>query len=82
MASQEPALNHKKIVNGKILLHAHPLLGNVLVKKFPQRKIFGKFSVARSRTKSGSCFSVSAVTSQQLIVITRHVFFVDPIDPQ
>jgi hypothetical protein len=32
-----------------ILLHVHPLLGNVLVKKFPRKQIFGKQSVARLR---------------------------------
>jgi hypothetical protein len=30
-----------------ILLHVHPLLGNVLVNKFPRREIPGKHSIAR-----------------------------------
>jgi hypothetical protein len=33
----------------RILLHAHPLLGSVLVNKFPRRQIVGKQSVARLR---------------------------------
>jgi hypothetical protein len=35
--------------------HVHPLLGNVLVNKFPRRQILGKESVARSRNNRGSC---------------------------
>jgi hypothetical protein len=33
----------------KILLHVHPLLGNVLVNKFSRRPILGKQSVAMLR---------------------------------
>jgi hypothetical protein len=32
-----------------LLLHAHPLLGNVLVNNFPRRQILDKQSVARLR---------------------------------
>jgi hypothetical protein len=36
-------------------LHIHPLLGNVLVNKFPRRQILGKESVARLRNNRRSC---------------------------
>jgi hypothetical protein len=39
----------------KILLHVHPLQGNVLVNKFPRRQILGKQSVARLRNKKLAC---------------------------
>jgi hypothetical protein len=38
-----------------VLLHVPPLLGNVLVNKFPRRQILGKQSVASSRNNKGSC---------------------------
>jgi hypothetical protein len=37
-----------------VLLHVRPLLGNVLVNKFPQRQILGKQSVVRLRNNIGS----------------------------
>jgi hypothetical protein len=37
------------MTNPYILLHVHPLLGNVLVNEFPRRQILGKQSVARLR---------------------------------
>jgi hypothetical protein len=36
-----------------LLLHVHPLLGNVLVNDFPQRQILDKQSVARLRSSRG-----------------------------
>jgi hypothetical protein len=38
-----------------ILLHVHPLLGIVLVNKFPQRQILDKQSVARLRRITWGC---------------------------
>jgi hypothetical protein len=38
-----------------IILLVHPLLGNVMVIKFPQRQILGKQSVARLCNNKGSC---------------------------
>jgi hypothetical protein len=38
-----------------VFLHVYPLLGNVLVNKFPRRQILGKESVDRSRNSRGSC---------------------------
>jgi hypothetical protein len=32
-----------------VLLHVHPLLGNVLVNKFPRTQILGKESIVRLR---------------------------------
>jgi hypothetical protein len=69
---------HDNVVLGSLLkaghfftlLHVHPLLGNVLVNKFPRRQILGKQSVARLRNNKEVGFSVSSVTCQQWIVIT------------
>jgi hypothetical protein len=66
------------MVRSIILLHVHPLLGNVLVNKSPRRPIIGEQSVAGSRNNIWSCVSVSAVTTQQWIVTTWLVFSVDP----
>jgi hypothetical protein len=42
-----------------ILLHVHPLLDNVLVKRVPRRQILGKQAVASLRNNRGSrVFSV------------------------
>jgi hypothetical protein len=38
-----------------VFLHVHPLLGNVLVNKFPRRQILGKESVARLRNNRWGC---------------------------
>jgi hypothetical protein len=37
------------------MLHVHQLLGNVLVNKFPRRRILGKQPVARLTNNRGSC---------------------------
>jgi hypothetical protein len=68
------------IIKSFILLYVHQLLGNELVNKFPRRQILSEQSVARSRNNRGSCVAVSAMTSLQWIVITWHVFSVDPTD--
>jgi hypothetical protein len=39
----------------KILLHEHPLLGNVLLNKFPWRQILGTQSVTMLWNNRGSC---------------------------
>jgi hypothetical protein len=54
-----------------ILLHVHPLLGNVLVNKFPRRQVLGKQSVARLRNNRGSC--VFHVRSNVTTVDSDHV---------
>jgi hypothetical protein len=63
-----------------ILLHVHPLLGSVLVNKFPRRQILGKKSVARSRNNRGSC--VFRVRGDVIKVVSDHVtcVSVDPTD--
>jgi hypothetical protein len=42
---------YSEVINNTILLHVHPLLGNMLLNKFPRRQILGKQSVARLRNK-------------------------------
>jgi hypothetical protein len=54
-----------------ILLHVHPLLGNVLLNKFPRRYILGKQSVARLRNNRGSC--VFCVRDDVTTVDSDHV---------
>jgi hypothetical protein len=62
------------------MLHVHSLLGNVLVKKFSLRQILVNSPLLGHATVEEAVFSVSAVTSQQWIMITWHVFSVDPTD--
>jgi hypothetical protein len=47
------------------MLYVRPLLGNVLVNKFPRRQILGKQSVAKLRNNRGGCvfFVVRATPS-------------------
>jgi hypothetical protein len=55
----------------QILLHVHPLLGNVFVNKFPRKQILGKQSVARLRKNRGCCvFCVRGDITQRLVVVT------------
>jgi hypothetical protein len=58
---------HEIMCGDFILLHVHILLGNVLVKKFPQRQILGKKSVARAGNNRESCvfFVRGDVTTMQ-----------------
>jgi hypothetical protein len=49
----------------KILLHVHPLLGNVLGNKFPRRQTFGKQSVARLRNNRRGCVFYVVRAKQQ-----------------
>jgi hypothetical protein len=49
----------------KILLHAHTLLGKVLVNEFPRRQIFDKQSVAMLRNKRGGCVFYVVRAKQQ-----------------
>jgi hypothetical protein len=48
-----------------VLLHAHPLLGSVLVNKFPRRPILGKQSVARLLNNSRGCVLYVVRSKQQ-----------------
>jgi hypothetical protein len=57
--------------NFNTLLHIHPLLVNVLVKKFPRRQILGKQSVVRLRNNRGSC--VFHVRGDVTTVYSDHV---------
>jgi hypothetical protein len=49
----------------KILLHVHPLLGNVLVNRFPRRQILSKQCVARLRNNRGGCVFYVVRSKQQ-----------------
>jgi uncharacterized membrane protein YfbV (UPF0208 family) len=48
-----------------IMLHVQPLLGNVLVNKFPQIHILGKQAVVRLRNNSSNCAFYAVCTKQQ-----------------
>jgi hypothetical protein len=57
-----------------LLLHVHPLLGNVLVNKFPRGQILGKRSIARLRNSRGKCVfhvrgDVTTVDSDHVICV-------------
>jgi hypothetical protein len=63
------------------MLHVHPLLGNVLVNKFPRRQILGKQSVAGVRNNVTSCGfrvcgDVTIIDSDHMICF----FLLDPTD--
>jgi hypothetical protein len=57
-----------------VLLHVHPLLGNVLVNKFPRRQILVKESVARLRNNREAMFSVSSESSNSRTTVLRNPF--------
>jgi hypothetical protein len=62
-----------------ILLHVRPILGNVLVNKFPQRQILCKQSVASLRNNRRGCvFRVRGDVSQRWVVVTWYVFTISP----
>jgi hypothetical protein len=48
-------LEDSDIIRRIILLHVHPLLGDVLINEFPRRQLLGKQSVARLRNNKGGC---------------------------
>jgi hypothetical protein len=56
-----PNINNKNCNYILILLHVHPLLGNVLVNEFPRRQ-----SVARLRNNKGGCVVYVVRAKQQL----------------
>jgi hypothetical protein len=66
--------------NDTILLHVHPLLGNVLVNKFRQVRFLVNSLLLDNATVEEALFTVSAVTSQQWIVMTWNVCSLDPTD--
>jgi hypothetical protein len=53
---------------GNLMLHVHPLLGNGLVNKFPQRQILGKESVARLKAIEEAVFSMSSALHPALVM--------------
>jgi hypothetical protein len=57
-----------------LLLHVHPLLGNVLINKFSRIQILGKQSVVRLRSNRGSC--VFRVRGDVTTVDNDHVTYV------